>query len=149
MFDGILHQLLQFLLDVLQAADVVPGDVGHLDDGLAQRARAALGHRVAEVLHGDGERRQYLGVDLVVLQIDQVHLLADLLQGGLRAEGGEVGANVAVRLRSYLLEIDVVRQFHVLGVDAEDLETAGGVRDADVDFSVGVMLSLLRICLLF
>ena len=37
---------------------------------------------------------------------------------------------------AHLFEIDIVRELHVLRVDAENLEAASGVRNADVDFSV-------------
>ena len=42
MLDGVLHQLLQLALDVLQTADVIPRDIGHLHGGFTQRARVAL-----------------------------------------------------------------------------------------------------------
>ena len=51
-----------------------------------------------EVLHGDGETVQDLGVDALVLEVDEIHLLPDLLERGLGAQGSEVGADVAVSL---------------------------------------------------
>ncbi len=41
-----------------------------------------------------------------------------------------------MRLGSDLLEIDIVAELHVLGVDLKDLETAGGVGDANVDLAI-------------
>ena len=35
-----------------------------------------------------------------------------------------------------LLKIDVIAEAHVLGVDAEDLESADGVRNSDVDLPI-------------
>lgn len=37
---------------------------------------------------------------------------------------------------AYLFEIHVIREFHVLGVDPENFKTAGGVRNANVDFTI-------------
>jgi len=42
------------------------------------------------------------------LQVDHVHLLADALQGGLRAQGRQVGAHVAVGVAPDRLEVDVL-----------------------------------------
>jgi hypothetical protein len=42
------------------------------------------------------------------LQVDHVHLLADALQRRLRAQRGQVGAHVAVRVAPDRLEVDVL-----------------------------------------
>lgn len=55
-----------------------------------------------EVVHRHGERVEHLGVNLVVLKIDEVHLLTDLLQSCLRAQRSQVSAHVAVRFCSDL-----------------------------------------------
>ena len=89
-----------------------------------------------EVLLRHSERVEHLGVDLLVLEIDEIHLLADLLQRRLRAERRQIAAHVTVRLGRHLLQIDVVRQLHVLGVNAQNLQATRRVGDADVDFSV-------------
>merc|ERR1719440_2620001 len=134
--DRVLHDLLQLALDVLEAANVVPRDIGHLDDRLAQSRRVGGAERGTEVLLRDGHRVQHLGVDFVVVQVDDVHLLANALHGGLRAQRGNVGADVAVRLLGELLEVDVVAQLHVLGLDAQHLEAAVLVRHANVHLAV-------------
>ena len=94
--DRILDKLLEFLLHSLQTSDVLPGDGRDFDDRLANGGRGRLAHREPEVLHGDGEAVEDLGVDGLVFEIDEVHLLADLLKGSLGAECGEVGADMAV-----------------------------------------------------
>lgn len=43
---------------------------------------------------------------------------------------------MTVVLYTHLLEVHVVGQFHVLGVYLEDLQSACGVRDADVHLPV-------------
>ena len=92
----ILDQLLELLLDSLQTADVSPGDIRDFDDRFADGGRGRLAHREPEVLHGDGEAVEDLGVDGLVFEIDEVHLLADLLESGLRTECSEIGSDVAV-----------------------------------------------------
>ena len=64
--------------------------------------RSRLAHGEAEVLHRDGQAVEDLGVDGVVLQVDEVHLFSDLLQGRLGAKRGQIGADVAVRFGSDL-----------------------------------------------
>ena len=56
-----------------------------------------------EVFLCDGERVEHLGVNLIVLQVDQVHLLTDLLQCGFRAQGRQIGTYVTVCLCGNLL----------------------------------------------
>ena len=35
-----------------------------------------------------------------------------------------------------LFQVDIVSQFHVLGVNLENLQSASGIRDADVHFPI-------------
>lgn len=58
------------------------------------------------------------------LDVDEVHLFADALHGGLRAERGDVGPHEPVRFPGDRLRVHVVVQLHVPGVDAEDLQPA-------------------------
>ena len=136
MLDGVLDQLLEVALDLLETTNVVPGDVGDLHDGLAEAAGVGNAEGVAEVVLVDGHGVEDLGVDLLVLNVDEVHLLADALHGGLGTEGGDVGTDEAVGLAGNGLGIDVLVELHVAGVDAEYLETAILVGDADVDLAV-------------
>lgn len=129
-------------LDLLEATNVLPTDVGNLDHrNLAESGRVRHAEREAEVLHGDTERIEDFRVDGVLVEIDQVHLLADLLHGSLRAERRNVGADIAVGLGGNGLQVDVLAQLHVLGVDLQNLQTAGRVGDADVDFTVETAVS--------
>lgn len=58
------------------------------------------------------------------LDVDQVHLLADALHGGFRAQGSYVGTHETVRLTSDSLGVHVVIQLHVPRVDSEDFQAA-------------------------
>jgi hypothetical protein len=135
--DRILHRLDELALDLLEAANVVPADVGNLDDcNLAQGGRVGHAKSIAEVVHGDAQRVKHLGVDGVFVQINQVHLLADLLHGSFGAERRKVGADVAVSLRGDGREIDIITQLHVLGVDLKNLQATGRVGNANVDLAI-------------
>ena len=63
MLDGVLDGLLKLLLDLLESSDVLPLDVGNLDDGLSESGRVRDSESKAEVLHGDSERVEDLGVN--------------------------------------------------------------------------------------
>ena len=52
-----------------------------------------------EVFLCDGERVEHFGVNLFVFEINQVHLLADLLQGRLAAQRCQIATHVTVRDR--------------------------------------------------
>ena len=97
----------------------------------------------------DGHRVEDLGVDLVVVQVDDVHLLADALHRALSAQRGDVRAHVAVGLLGELLEVDVVAELHVLRLDAQHLvrvrmRVRERVRDRERD-RVRVRVRVLRL----
>lgn len=48
-----LNQLLELSLDIIQASDIVPGDVGHLDDRLPQCRWVALAQGPLHTHTGD------------------------------------------------------------------------------------------------
>lgn len=52
----------------------------------------------SEIVHGDGETVEDGGVDGVGLEVDDVHLRADVLQSCFRTNRRDVRAHVAVRL---------------------------------------------------
>ena len=68
--------------------------------------------------------RSHLCVDALVLEVDDVHLLADALQRRLCAQGRHVGADVPMRVAGDRLQVDLGVQLHVLGVDAHHLKAA-------------------------
>ena len=116
MLDGVLDQLLEVSLDVLQAPDVLPGDVGDLHHGLAEAGGVGNTQGVAEVVLVDRHGVQDLRVDLLVLNVDEVHLLPDALHGRLRAEGCDVCPHKAMSLPGDGLRIHVLVKLHVAGV---------------------------------
>jgi hypothetical protein len=66
----------------------------HLDHGLTQRGGVADAERRLEVVVGHRHGVEDLRIDLVVLQVDHVHLLADALQRGLRAQRRQIRAHI-------------------------------------------------------
>mmetsp|Transcript_4031 Transcript_4031/g.11812 ORF Transcript_4031/g.11812 Transcript_4031/m.11812 type:complete len:432 (-) Transcript_4031:97-1392(-) len=84
--------------------------------------------------HGHGV--EDFGVDRVLLDVDQVHLLPDALHGGFRAQRSHVCAHEAVGLARNGLRVHVVVELHVPRVDAEDLQPAVLVGHTNVDLAV-------------
>src|ERR1041385_8031072 len=130
-----LDGLLELLLDVGQAADGLPGDVGDLDQELAQGGGVDDLERALEVVRGDLHLLQELGGDGLV-QVDLGQVAAQRLHGGLAGEGHEVGADEAVRGVGEVLEVDVLGLGHVARLDLQDLEAALLVGHADLDLAV-------------
>lgn len=71
-----------------------------------------------------------------------------LLQSSLRAERGNVRANVAVGLCRHLFQVHVIVQLHVLSVDPQDLQSTCmygvGRRGTRCVREVGVVHMLVR-----
>lgn len=137
MVDGVLDALPELLLDGLETTDILPTNVGNLDNGnLAEGRGIGDTESEAEVLLGNTKRVKDFGVDGILIKVNEIHLLTNLLHGSLGAEGSNIGTNVTVGLGSNLLKIDVIAELHVLGVDLENLETAGRVGDADINLTI-------------
>merc|ERR1719186_2320048 len=105
MLHWVLHQLLKFSLDVLEASNIGPFDVGNFYDRFSESAWSRFSHGVSEVLHGDGQGVEHLGVNGVVLKVDEIHLLSNLLKSSLAAKSCQVSSYVAVSLCGHLLKI--------------------------------------------
>lgn len=90
-----------------------PPTSSHLTVGtstsLAQGRRVGSAEGETEVLHGDTERVRHLRVDGVLLEVDEVHLLTNLLHGSFRAKSSENGTDVAVGIRCNLKRIQLAQ----------------------------------------
>jgi len=80
--DRVLHYLLQFLLDLLQTTNIVPGDSEHLNDGLAKSRWVGSAEGESHVLHRDTKRVEYFCINSFFVQINEVHLFMNLLHSG-------------------------------------------------------------------
>lgn len=112
------YHLLKLLFSIFQASNVFPLDVWNLYHCLSQRGWIHLAHRELKVILGHSHCFQDLSVDLIVLNINDVHLLTDALQGAFCAKGSNICSHKAVSIFGYSLKVHVLPQFHVLGVDS-------------------------------
>mmetsp|Transcript_33479 Transcript_33479/g.109694 ORF Transcript_33479/g.109694 Transcript_33479/m.109694 type:complete len:465 (+) Transcript_33479:258-1652(+) len=110
--------LLQGALRLFQATNVVPLDVRHLDDGLAQGRGIALAHGAFEVILRHCHGVEDFGIDGLFVKVDKVHLLSDARQGCLRAQLRQVCTDETVRVRGEILKLHIWSQLHVLGLNA-------------------------------
>src|SRR3954453_22312633 len=98
-------------------------------------ARAYALHGGAEVVGGDGEGRELVG-GYSFFEVEQVDGAAHAHEGGLAAQGFEVGARVAAGQGGYLLQVEIGVGGHLAGMDAEYVKACLGVREADLDLVV-------------
>lgn len=77
-----------------------------------------------------------MGVYFLGLDVDDVHLLADALQGGFCAESSHVSSNKTMGILCHSLQIHVFCQFHVFSVDSQNLQSADFIRHTNIDLSV-------------
>src|SRR5881397_2411037 len=131
-----LDRLPQFLLRLVEAADVLPLDVRLLDQDLAQRGRLHLPVRLKEVVPRDRQSVQDLRGDHVRLKVDVGQDPSEGPHRGLFRKGREIRADVPVGEAREFLEVDVFRERHAPRVDLEDFEPAVSVRDANLDLAV-------------
>ncbi|KAI6751078.1 hypothetical protein HG530_013992 [Fusarium avenaceum] len=133
----VLNVLLEVLLDLLQTTNVLPANVGNLDNSnLAKSGGVGNAESKSEVLHGYTKGVEDLSINGVLVKVNEIHLLTNLLHGSLRAEGSNIGTDVTVGLGGNLLQVDIITKLHVLGVDLENLETTSGVRDTNINLAI-------------
>src|SRR2546422_1345021 len=138
--EGHLHRLLELQLHVVEAANVPPRDVGHLDEDLPHRARLDLLQRALEVLVEDPHLLQDLRGNRL-LEVDVREVPPQRLHRGLPCEGREVRADEPVGHVREVGEQAVPLLFrpldrHPSRVDLEDLLPPDAVRDPDLDLAV-------------
>lgn len=66
--DRVLDSLLELLLHFLETTDVLPFDVGDLDNGLSESRWVGDTEGKSEILHGDSKRVKNLGVDSIPME---------------------------------------------------------------------------------
>ena len=88
MLNRILNKLLQLAFDGFKTANVAPADVWNFDDGFAKSRWIRLGESEFKFFVGDCKLVHDLGVDDFLVDIDEIHLSADLLERGFGAKGG-------------------------------------------------------------
>lgn len=88
------------------------------------------------MLLGDGHGVKDGGIDLVGLDIDEIHLFTNTLKRGFGAKLGHICTDETVGLFRDGFEIDVLGKLHVLGVDSQDFQTTDFVWNSDIDFTI-------------
>mmetsp|Transcript_1727 Transcript_1727/g.4031 ORF Transcript_1727/g.4031 Transcript_1727/m.4031 type:complete len:777 (+) Transcript_1727:352-2682(+) len=136
MLHGVLDQFFQVALDSFQTTNIVPRSVRNFDNRFSQTGWVGLRKGMAEVILIDSHAIQDFGIDLLVLNVDQVHLFADALHGSLGTEGGNVGTDKTVCFPGHGFRVNVLVELHVTGVDAEDFEASIFIGDTDIDFAI-------------
>mmetsp|Transcript_17568 Transcript_17568/g.38393 ORF Transcript_17568/g.38393 Transcript_17568/m.38393 type:complete len:267 (-) Transcript_17568:908-1708(-) len=136
MLDRVLDQFFQVTLNSFQTTNVSPGYIWYFDNRFSQTGRIRLRKSVTEVLLVDSHAVQNFGIDLFVLDIYQIHLLADTLHSGFGTESGNIGTNKTVGFPGNGFRVNVLVEFHVARVDAENLETTIFVWYTDIDFAI-------------
>ena len=136
MLERQLDALAQPLARLIDAADIVPADIGRLHHHFAHRRRLDALERLLEILARDRERVEHLGRDRPFLEIELRHDRADRLDRRLAHQSGEIGADEAVGLAGEAGNIDALGKRHAAGVDAEDFAAAALVGNADHDLAV-------------
>mmetsp|Transcript_3034 Transcript_3034/g.7689 ORF Transcript_3034/g.7689 Transcript_3034/m.7689 type:complete len:505 (+) Transcript_3034:1102-2616(+) len=136
MLHRILHQLLEITLDVSQTTNIIPRNIWHLHHSLSQTTGVTHAQSMPKVILIHRHAIQNFGINLLILNINQIHLLANALHGGFGTERSNICSDKAVGLASNGLGVDILVQLHVTGVDAEHLQPAIFIGDANVDFAV-------------
>merc|ERR1719378_169650 len=91
---------------------------------------------MAEVFLIHGHAIQNFCIDLFVFDINQVHLFSDTLHSSFRTEGGNISTDETVGFAGNCLRINVLIEFHVTSMNAENFKTTILVGNTDINFPV-------------
>lgn len=81
MLDGEEDHLLQLFLCLLKTTNILPFNVRDLDVSFSERCRIDASHSEFEVLLSNSHGFEDLSVNLLSLDVDDVHLLSNALKG--------------------------------------------------------------------
>src|SRR5690606_6088948 len=136
LFERELNAFLKRTFGVMQAADLFPPNVGHLDHDLAHRRRLNTLQGSEEIRSFHADRLERLRGDLGAIEVDGGEMSAERLDRGLSGQGGQIGTDETVRGTGQFLHFDVLRQRHTPRVDRKHLPATLVVRDSDDDLSI-------------
>mmetsp|Transcript_30444 Transcript_30444/g.64131 ORF Transcript_30444/g.64131 Transcript_30444/m.64131 type:complete len:464 (+) Transcript_30444:1281-2672(+) len=91
---------------------------------------------MTEMILIDRHAIQNFRVDLLVFDIDQIHLLANALHGRLGTKRRDIRPDESMSLPGNGLGIDVLVQLHVARVNAKDFQTTVLIGDSNVNFAI-------------
>lgn len=81
-------------MNCTQACEILRHNNEKTTYSFSKGTRTALCHSIAEVLHGNCETVKHFSVDLVIFQVDQIHLFTNLLQRSFGAKRGEISSHM-------------------------------------------------------
>lgn len=79
MFNREQNHLLQLFFSILKTTNILPLNIRNLDNSFSQGGWVYLSHSKFEVVLSDSHGLKDLSVDLLVLNIDDVHFLSNTL----------------------------------------------------------------------
>ena len=131
-----LDALAQESLRLIETPDVVPADRRRLDHHFAHRRGLHALQRIFEIARLNRERVEDLGRDRLFCEVDARHDPPHRFERGLAGQCRNVRADEAVGAAREIIQIDVGRERHSAGVNAEDLAPSGLVGHPDDDLAV-------------
>jgi hypothetical protein len=120
----------------IEAADLRPRDLRHLDHHLAHRRRLHALQCVVEIVLLDRQVVEHLVGDSGFIEVDFRHQPAHRLQRRLARQRRKIGADEAVSPPRKAIEVDAGRKRHAPCVNRQDFAPAALVGDADDDLAV-------------
>jgi hypothetical protein len=72
--------------------------IRNLDHSFSDGGRSGFAHCKSEVVHGHRQGIQHLGINGIILEVNEIHLLSDLLEGGFRAQSCQISPDMAMGL---------------------------------------------------
>src|SRR6056300_1569267 len=123
-------------LDFFQTTNIIPRNIGHLNNSLPQTTGVADTQGMPKVILIHSHAIQNFGINLLIFNINQVHLFANTLHSSLSTKGGNIGSDKTVCFTCNSLRINILIQFHVTSVNTEDFQTAIFVRNTNINFTI-------------
>jgi len=79
---------------------------------------------------------KYLSINVISININQVHFLSNTLKRSFRTKLGQISSDVSMSISRNFLKIHILIQFHVFGVNSQNFHSSHLVRNSNINFSV-------------
>ena len=127
---------LETIFDLVKSADFIPSDFWNFDIDFSQSRWLDVLDCISEIIHPDFHLFQDLWRDCFLIEVNLRQVSAKSLHGSFSDECSKVSTDEPVGVVEDPIDLKVISNRHLTGVNFHDFLSSFTVRNADLDFSV-------------
>ena len=136
MFNGEKNHFLKLFFCLLKTSDILPFNIWNFNMGLSQWWWINAAHGEFEMLLSDGHCLKNLCINFLGFNINDIHLFSNTLKSRFSAKSCNVSPNKTMSIFGNCLQINVLCEFHIFGMDSQYFKSSDFIRNTDIDLSI-------------